>query len=232
MRNEERKWLNEEMGCASRHTNSSHFRFSLLIFHLSLFLFIVPAKAQNVQLGLRGGADIIEMQFSGEALNSTNRAGFFLGPVLRIKTPIVGLSVDVAGLFDQRDLHVEGETMKQKTLQVPANARLGIDIMGVAGVFLCIGPQFNFNLGKSTFYWEDLKGYRNHFTLQETTVGLNLGGGVTLGKHLEANVFYNIPIGKTADLTWDTIVNALEDQTMHRARSKTNAWRIALTYYF
>ena len=104
--------------------------------------------------------------------------------------------------------------------------------MGVAGVYLCVGPQINFNLGESTFYWENLAGYRNYFTLQETTIGLNLGGGVTLGKHLEGSVYYNIPVGKTADLTWDTVVGALQDETMHRARTKTNAWRIALTFYF
>lgn len=229
------KWLNEEMKRAARHFCISHSNFSSLIPHFSFLLFLcfsLSSPAQSLQLGVRGGADVIEMQFSGEALNATNRAGFFLGPVLRIKTPLVGLSVDVAGLYDQRDLRMAEQTLKQKTLQVPANARLGIDIMGVAGVFLCVGPQLNFNLGESTFYWEDLKGYRNHFTLQETTVGLNLGGGATLGKHLEANIFYNIPLGKTADLTWDTILSALDDQTMHRARSKTNAWRIALAYYF
>ena len=235
------------MMCARRgHSNISHLHFSFLISHfsfrrfshfsflISLFSFILlqEVHAQTVQLGLRGGADLTEMQFSGEALNATNRAGYFLGPVLRIKTPVVGLTVDVAGLYDQRDMRVEGTTLKQKTLQIPANARLGVDLFGVVGAFLCVGPQLSFNMGESTFYWEDLKGYRNHFTLQETTVSLNLGGGATLGKHLEGAVYYNIPMGKTADLTWDTIVNALEDQTMHRARSKMNAWRIAFTYYF
>jgi len=219
------------MKSKDRNSESFILRCTLFIIHCT-FLITLSAQAQTVQFGLRGGADIIDMQFTSDALRSANRAGFFLGPQLRIHTPVVGLNVDVAALYDQRDLRVEGQTLKQKTLQLPANARLGIDLMGVVGVYLSIGPQLNFNLGESTFYWEDLKGYRNHFTLQETTLGLNLGGGVTLGRHLEASLYYNIPLGKTADITWDTIVDALQDQTMHRARSKTNAWRIALTYYF
>ena len=208
------------MKSKDRNSESFILRCTLFIIHCT-FLIALSAQAQTVQFGLRGGADIIDMQFTSDALRSANRAGFFLGPQLRIHTPVVGLTVGV-----------EGQTLKQKTLQLPANARLGIDLMGVVGVYLSIGPQLNFNLGESTFYWEDLKGYRNHFTLQETTLGLNLGGGVTLGRHLEAALYYNIPLGKTADITWDTIVDALQDQTMHRARSKTNAWRIALTYYF
>ncbi len=204
-------------------------RLLIIILH---FLFLSSASAQNVQFGLRGGADITEMEFNSDALNTSNRAGFFVGPALRITTPVVGLSVDVAALYDKRDLKIEETKFEQQTMQLVGHARLGIDLMGAAGIFLCIGPQFNFNLGESTLYWEDLKGYRNHFTLQETTIGFNVGGGVTLGKHLEGGVYYNIPMGKTADLTWDTVVGALKDETMHRARSKTNAWRIAFTYYF
>ena len=188
--------------------------------------------AQQVSIGFKGGLDLTEMQYSGEALNPSNRAGYFLGPVVHFNTPVVGLSFDVAGLYDQRDLNVEGEVLKQKSFLVPAHARLGVSLLDMLGVYLCVGPQLSFNLGSSTFYWEDAKGYRNHFVLQETTVSLNLGGGILLGKHLEGAVYYNIPAGKTADFTWDTMVEALQDQTMHRARSKTNAWRIALTYYF
>lgn len=199
---------------------------------LSCLLPLTNASAQTIQLGLKGGVDITEMDFNSDVLKSSNRAGFFVGPVLNIKTPLPLLSVDVAALYDQCELRVDDETVTQKTIQVPAHARLGVDFGDMAGVFLCAGPQFNFNVGSTSFGWGGTSDTRKNFKLKDTTLGLNLGGGLKLGTHLEAAVYYTVPLGKTADFTWDTLVDGLEDQTMHRARSKKNAWRVSLAYYF
>lgn len=209
--------------------NSRWHRLALLMVALSMTM---PLLAQGLSFGVKGGFDINEMQFNGEALRTSNRAGFFAGPTFLIETPILGLAVDVSAFYHQRDLKVDDKDIRQKSLLVPANARLGISIGDLLGIFMSAGPQFSFNMGNSTFYWEDLEGYRKHFTLQETTLSINLGVGVIFDKHLEGAVYYNIPIGKTADFTWDTLQHQLEDQTMHRAKSKTNAWRISLSYYF
>lgn len=199
---------------------------------LSCLLPLTNASSQTIQLGVKGGVDVTEMDFNNEVLKSSNRAGFFIGPVLNIKMPIAFLSVDVAALYDQCKLRVDDETVTQKTIQVPAHARLGVDLGDMAGVFLCAGPQFNFNVGSTTFDWGDISGSRKNFKLKDTTLGLNLGGGVKLGSHLEAAVYYTVPLGNTADFTWDTLVDGLEEQTMHRARSKKYAWRVSLAYYF
>lgn len=204
-------------------------RLKILIVALSMTM---PLLAQGVSFGLKGGFDITEMQFNGDVLRSSNRAGFFAGPTLLIETPLMGLGIDVAALYHQQDLKVEDKNLTQKSLLLPAHARLGVSIGNLIGVYMCAGPQFSFNLGNSTFYWEDLKGYRNHFVLQETTLSVNLGVGVTINKHLEGSVLYNVPIGKTADFTWDTLLQHLQDETMHRAKSRTNAWRISFAYYF
>lgn len=208
---------------------------SALVAGVTLLICLLPltnASSQSLQLGLKGGVDVTEMDFNSEVLKSSNRAGFFVGPILHIKTPVAFLSVDVAALYDQCKLRVDDETLTQKTIQVPANARFGIDLGYMAGVFLSVGPQFNFNVGSSTFDWGDIPGSRKNFKLEDTTLGLNLGGGIKLGSHLEGAVSYTVPLGNTADFTWDTLVDGLESQTMHRARSKKNAWRISLAYYF
>jgi len=191
----------------------------------------MPLLAQ-VSFGVKGGIDVVDMQYNDEVLKSSNRAGFFAGPILRIETPVVGLGIDVGTFYHQRTLKVEEKSIEQKSLLLSSHARLGVDIGNIVGVYLCAGPQFSFNVGGSTFYWEDLEGYRKHFTLQETTLSADLGVGVTLGSNLEGAIYYNIPVGKTADLTWDTVVDHLQDDIMHRAKSRTDSWRITFTYFF
>ncbi len=190
------------------------------------------AHAQSIRFGLRGGIDIIDMDYSGDVFHTSNRSGFFAGPTLKIKTPVVGLGVDVGVLYNQHDIKVSDRTLTQEKLIVPGNLRMGVDLGGMLGIFLSLGPQFSFNLGKSTYFWEDLEGYRKYFTLQQTTLSMNLGGGVSIGHHLEASLFYNLPLGKTADFTWDTLLDHLQDQTMHRAQATVNAWHLSVAYYF
>ena len=221
--------------CSKKHNLKWTRRFMLCAFLVPLSSFLIStttAQAQNLRFGLRGGADVINMEYSGDVFKASNRSGFFVGPTLKINTPITGFSIDVGALYSQRDLKVDDNTMTQKSLLLPGNARMGVGLGDLLGIFLSVGPQFSFNLGTSAFYWEDLEGYRKHFTLQETTLSLNFGAGVSLGHHLEASVYYNLPIGKTADFTWDTMLHHLEDQTMHRAESTVNAWHLSVAYYF
>ena len=70
------------------------------------------------------------------------------------------------------------------------------------------------------------------FRVLEDLSGFNLGLGVTFFSHFEAGIYYNIPAGKTADFTWDKIGETLKDTSWNRAKSKTNAWHVAVAYYF
>jgi len=200
---------------------------------MALFL-TMSSLAQDIQIGAKGGLDLTSMEFSSSSdiLDESNRAGFFIGPTMRIGTPVMGLSVDVSALYDQRNIKVGTRTLTQECLVVPAHARLGVDVGDLLGIFICAGPQLNYNLGKSSFQWEDVDKYRKHFTFQETTLSVNFGLGAKIGGNLEAGIYYNVPLGKTADFTWDTLATELQDQDMHTAKSKTNAWRLAVSYYF
>lgn len=191
-----------------------------------------PLFAQNVQFGLRGGVQLTEMSFSGDALRTNNRTGFCAGPVLRIKTPVAGFAIDVATLYDQRDLKVDGLLMKQKSLLVPANARLGASVFSLLGIFLTAGPQLSFNLGDDILHWTDEASNIKQYTLQNTTLSLNIGGGVTVGKHLEAAIYYNMPLGKTGDFTWNRLTQQWQEEDWSHAKSRVDAWRFCVTYYF
>ena len=133
---------------------------------MALFL-TMSSLAQDIQIGAKGGLDLTSMEFSSSSdiLDESNRAGFFIGPTMRIGTPVMGLSVDVSALYDQRNIKVGTRTLTQECLVVPAHARLGVDVGDLLGIFICAGPQLNYNLGKSSFQWEDVDKYRKHYEM-------------------------------------------------------------------
>lgn len=200
---------------------------SFVLCHLSF-----TEMQAKVRFGLKGGLELTQMEFSSSALKESNRAGFYFGPEMKFQLPVVGLGIDVSLLYNRRDLKVEDEKLMQQSLLAPAHLRYGVNIGDVIGIFLCAGPQFSFNVGDDVFYWRDSEDNNKQYSLQNTQLSLNFGGGLTLGTNLEASVFYNVPLGKTADFTWETLSSELKNQDWSRAKSRLNAWHISLTYYF
>ncbi len=193
---------------------------------------VLPVQAQMVKFAVKGGFEMTQMDFTSASLKNSNRTGFYVGPQVKFKLPVIGLGVDVSALYNYRDLKVEEESFTQQSLLIPAHVRYGVGIGDALGVFLCAGPQFSFNLGDDILYWRDNEKNNNQFNLQNTMLSVNFGLGVNVGPHLEAALFYNVPLGKTADFTWDKLGDELQDQTWKRAKSRTNAWHISLSYYF
>ena len=81
------------------------------------------------------------------------------------------------------------------------------------GVYLAAGPDFFFN-------FKDVKESAG-FKKKDSQVGLNLGGGVKLLRHLQVGVNYQIPLGDSFDL------KELKD-----AGAKTKTWQVSLAYIF
>ena len=199
---------------------------------LTALLAVQPVYAQMAKFAIKGGFEMTEMDFSHESLSKSNRTGFYIGPQVKFKLPLIGLGIDVSALYDYRDLKVEEENFNQQSLLIPAHVRYGVGIGDELGIFLCAGPQFSFNLGDDIMYWRDNEKNNNQFNLQNTMLSLNFGVGLNFGEHLEAALFYNVPMGKTADFTWDQLGDQLKDESWKRAKSRTNAWHISLSYYF
>ena len=200
---------------------------SFIIYHLS----VSPVGAQ-VRIGLKGGLELTQMEFSSAALRESNRAGFYVGPQAKFQLPVVGLGIDVAALYSRREVKVESESLTQQSLLIPAHVRYGVSIGNVLGIFLCAGPQISFNVGDDIFYWRDKDNNNNQYSLQNTLLSMNFGGGIDIGPNLEATIYYNVPLGKTADFTWDRLGTELKNESWRRAKSRINAWHVALTYFF
>ena len=199
---------------------------AVIISHLAS----LEAQAQ-VRFGAKGGFQLASMQFNSDALRSSNRVGFFIGPTVKFSLPIVGLGVDLAALYDQRDLRVQDETFRQKSLILQGNARFGAGLGDVIGIHLLLGPQLSFNVGDDIIHWVK-DGDAKQFSLQETMCSFNLGVGVSFANHFEGTVTYNIPVSKTADFTWHQLSDQLLDESWNHAKTRTNAWSVSLSYYF
>ena len=205
-----------------------------IVFLVAAMLFAANANAQ-IKFGLEGGLNVTSMSFSEEVFDASNKTGFFVGPMVKVTVPIVGLSFDAAALYDQKEADVkytgtEGElgkvNVKQQSINIPVNVRYGFGLSSLANIFLFAGPQWGINVGNKNFKWNESSSY----SLKKSNFSVNVGAGVTLLNHLQVSANYNIACGKSADASLskalDAVANAGKD------KSHNNSWQIALGYWF
>ena len=205
-----------------------------IVFLVAAMLFAANANAQ-IKFGLKGGLNVTSMSFSEEVFDASNKTGFFVGPMVKVTVPIVGLSFDAAALYDQKEADVkytgtEGElgkvNVKQQSINIPVNVRYGFGLSSLANIFLFAGPQWGINVGNKNFKWNESSSY----SLKKSNFSVNVGAGVTLLNHLQVSANYNIACGKSADASLskalDAVANAGKD------KSHNNSWQIALGYRF
>lgn len=203
---------------------------TLFLAILSVMMIAMPSKAQ-VKYGIRGGYNLTNI--SG-GLSTDNKSGFYVGPTVKFTVPIVGLSVDVSALYDQRDANINitepqsGNTYNQsstaKNINIPINVRYGIGLSSVANIFAFAGPQFGFNLSSDKTFKENASSW----TWRSSDFSLNFGIGATVLKNVEIKANYNLALGKTANLN---VVDAAGN-VIASGEAKYNAWQIGACYWF
>ena len=204
-----------------------------IVFMVVAMLFASNANAQ-IKFGLKGGLNVTSMSFSEEVFDASNKTGFFVGPMVKVTVPIVGLSFDAAALYDQKEADVkyaaEGElgkvNVKQQSINIPVNVRYGFGLSSLANIFLFAGPQWGINVGDKNFKWNESSSY----SLKKSNFSVNVGAGVTLLKHLQVSANYNIACGKSADASLSKALDAAANAG--KDKSHNNSWQIALGYWF
>lgn len=197
----------------------------------------VPANAQKLKFGLKGGLNVNKMKTDKEVGKSDNQAGFFIGPTIKLTTPLAGLSFDAAALFDQRTAKIKDdvydpqtnrpvdvveEKIKMNSIQIPINVRYGVGLGSAASIFAFVGPQFGFNVGSSKKEFEEVEWKTN-----ASNLSVNFGLGATLLKHLQVTANYNLGLGKTGEFK--------EKNTIQKAKTfkgRNNTWQIGVAYFF
>ena len=205
-----------------------------IVFLVAAMLFAANANAQ-IKFGLKGGLNVTSMSFSEEVFDASNKTGFFVGPMVKVTVPIVGLSFDAAALYDQKEADVkytgtEGElgkvNVKQQSINIPVNVRYGFGLSRLANIFLFAGPQWGINVGDKNFKWNESSSY----SLKKSNFSVNVGAGVTLLNHLQVSANYNIACGKSADASLSKALDAAANAG--KDKSHNNSWQIALGYWF
>ena len=162
-----------------------------LVFMVAAMMYATSANAQ-VKFGLKGGLNVTSMSFSEDVFDASNKTGFFVGPMVKVTVPIVGLSFDAAALYDQKEADVKyvgtngdfGQAnVKQQSINIPVNVRYGFGLSSLANIFLFAGPQWGINVGDKNFTWNETSSY----SLKKSNFSVNVGAGVTLLNHLQVS---------------------------------------------
>ena len=186
---------------------------STLVVMLCLFM-AVPSQAQ-IKFGLKGGLDISKL----DTKVSDNTTGFFVGPMLDVTLPIIGLGFDVAALYSQSGIDVNNKSSeKLKSVEIPVNLKWTLGLGSTFGVFIAAGPQFGFSINDG---WKQLMEESN-----KSFVSVNVGAGLKLLRHLQVGVNYNIGASKLGDMIVDSSEGKL------RSGIRKNSWQVSLAYMF
>lgn len=199
------------------------------------FFFANSAQAQ-IKLGVKGGLNVSSLKLNDNMYDASNRAGFFIGPMVKVTVPVTGLSFDVAALYDQKEAKVKvaddvvggtynSTTVTQKFIDIPVNVRYGFGLSSLANIFLFAGPQWGINVGNKNFKWNKSSSY----SLKKANFSVNVGAGVTLLNHLQASVNYNIECNKSGKMDTGSLDSSGNPVVV---KGRNNTWQISLGYWF
>lgn len=160
---------------------------------------VMPASAQGIAFGVKGGANITKMSIDNDAIDCDAGVGFFVGPTLKIDfLPFFGIQGSL--FYEQANSKVAGEKIKRQSIIVPIDARINLKFNEDAGIYLATGPQFGFNVGDDEFTWNESSSYKNTFQLKKSMFNWNFGIGAMLSPKFELGVVYSLGIAKTGEL--------------------------------
>lgn len=199
------------------------------------FFFANSAQAQ-IKLGVKGGLNVSSLKLNDNMYDASNRAGFFIGPMVKVTVPVTGFSFDVAALYDQKEAKVKvaddvvggtynSTTVTQKFIDIPVNVRYGFGLSSLANIFLFAGPQWGINVGNKNFKWDESDSY----SLKKANFSVNVGAGVTLFSHLQASVNYNIECNKSGKMDTGSLDSNGNPVVV---KGRNNTWQISLGYWF
>ena len=199
---------------------------SIQMLLLFLCLGAVTPIYSQIQFGIKGGVNMSKASLSRKDFKTDNFTGFFLGPVVDVTVPIVGVGLDLGLLYSQKGVTFENknsttsfsETIKQRGLDIPLNLKYNIGFNRLFGMYLSAGPDF-------FFAFDSDKGFKDYnFKKKKPQVGMNFGGGAKILGHLHLGVNYNIPLNNSAVISTNG-----EDQTN---KYKTRTWQVSVAYMF
>lgn len=219
-------------------TNLQHIMFMkrIMTFCVSLLMALGIAQAQSFDFGIVAGMNLTKLQFSGNdrdggsahRLNSDAKCGWYVGPKMNFST-VIGLGVDAALQYSERDLDIEGESTKYRTIEIPINLRYNIGLGKTAGIYIATGPQFGFAL--QNMRWDNF-GSGTNFDRSNMNTTWNIGAGVRLLRHLEIGVGYNFALSRTGKNIFENFGGEAGQSNDYELRYRANSFQVQVAYMF
>ena len=189
---------------------------------------VMPASAQGIAFGVKGGVNITKMSIDDDAVKSESGVGFFVGPTLKLDIlPFFGVQGSI--FYEQANSKVNGEKIKRQSIVIPIDARVNLKFNEEAGIYLTTGPQFGFNVGEDEFTWNESSSYKNTFQMKKSMFNWNFGIGAMLTKKIEVGAVYSLGISKTGELE-DEINKAKANN--NELKPKSSTVQISATLFF
>lgn len=172
----------------------------------------MPSQAQ-VKFGVKGGLNLAKADFNKSDFKTDNFTGFFIGPMIDVRIPIVGIGVDGALLYSQRGVKIENKTEKDNGIEIPINLKYSVGLGDMVAVYFAAGPSFFYS------FKDDFDSYK----VKSSQLGINLGAGLKLLNHLQVGANYHIPVTKTAES---------KESGADKYSFKTKMWQVSVAYIF
>ncbi len=200
----------------------------------------MPAKAQ-IKFGVKGGLNLASASLSDAwdaKGNADSYTGFFIGPMVDITIPIIGLGVDGALMYAQKGTkfsYEEGNISKEKTfkqqgVEIPINLKYSIGLGSLASLYFAAGPSFFFNMNSDDdLTFDSVKGSLDY---DKSEVSLNLGAGVKLLRHLQLGVNYNMGLTDSAKAKIDSSKSSDIWDAINGESYKSKMWQVSVAYLF
>lgn len=197
----------------------------------------MPAKAQ-IKFGVKGGLNLASASLSDAwdaKGNADNYTGFFIGPMVDITIPIIGLGVDGALMYSQKGAKISFDdlgstTFKQQGIEIPVNLKYSIGLGSSASIYFAAGPSFYFNMkSDDDFTFNSVAGSLDY---DKSEVSLNLGAGVKLLRHLQLGVNYNMGLTDSAKAKIDSSNSSDIWNVINGESYKSKMWQVSVAYLF
>ena len=197
----------------------------------------MPAKAQ-IKFGVKGGLNLASASLSDAwdaKGNADSYTGFFIGPMVDITIPIIGLGVDGALMYSQKGTKISFDdlgstTFKQQGIEIPVNLKYSIGLGSLASIYFAAGPSFYFNMkSDDDFTFNSVAGSLDY---DKSEVSLNLGAGVKLLRHLQLGVNYNMGLTDSAKAKIDSSNSSDIWNVINGESYKSKMWQVSVAYLF
>ncbi len=164
-------------------------------------LLTIPAQAQFCW-GIKGGVNLgnnrlPELSTKGQVLSLNNYAGFFLGPKAEVRIPIIGLGVEAAAMYTQRNFAMTSvRSFNQSSFLIPLNLKCSFGLGNKANIFVAAGPEFEYYVGRTPLAT---------YIADKHVLNINAGLGVTLFNHVQLGINYNMPWRETCHFKYGIV---------------------------